>query len=314
MEKDFKFEPKHGFLGVFSQAERVLGVLPEAMQYKDCLLLFAADNLLSVEGVSSYRPLSSHRIVEKHLKGQSYSSQLMQRLGKEEIIVDVGLHYEVGQGSILKRRVVGGSADPRRGEGLSLFQVDKALEVGERTVLELYRQGIRVIGLGEIGVGNTIYAYVLTCLVLRLRPEQVVGIGSDSSGITYARRLNLTREIVNFLRHEPVEVRWLLHRAGCVEIAALMGAILAATKMGMVVVLDGLVASVAALLACRWIRGGVLVAASTTLELGHFWLLKELGLKPMLDLKLNYGEGLAAGCALFFLEMAHKFRIKQEFS
>ena len=281
------------------------------------LAVFAGDNGVSVEGISSYHPNSSWIIARNHISGRSFTARLMQRLGKREYLVDVALVRDLPPDSahvIPGMKVTRGTGNILCEPALNREQVVRCLEAGESTAQILATSGMRAIGIGEIGVGNTVSAYVLAAKILQLPPESTVGWGSDPVGDRYRERLALVRGIELRIRELPLDTLQLLAEAGSAEIIAMAGAIIAANRSGMAVMLDGFVSAVAALIASRLEPGceRVLMAPTLTRENAHAPALKELRLIPLSNLGLGYGEGLAAGTGLFLLEMANSFRLRQD--
>jgi len=308
----------HGSLGNISLLQeklKMLNISPGPLNY--ALLVFAGDNGVSLERLSSYEPLSSWIIAARHLTGRSWTARLMERLNREEWVIDVGLARDLPLESgrlISDLKAVSGTGNILSGPALNQAQVKKSLQAGEAAVETQVRKGKLALGIGEIGVGNTLSAYVLAGMLLGLPPSQVVGWGSDATGILYPARLDLVTRINHRIKDLPQDVMRLLEEVGSSEIIAMAGAILGASRLNIPVMLDGFVSAVAALIACRiderCVR--ILNASTSTREKCHTQVLDELGLSPLIDLNLGYGEGLAAGLGLFLLELANNFRIRQD--
>lgn len=310
----------HGSLGNISLLQEKLNGLNISSETLDyALLIFAGDNGVSLERLSSYEPLSSWVIAVKHLTGQAWTARLMQRLNREEWVIDVGLarNLPIESGRLISDlKAIQGTGNILLGPALNREQVANSLRAGEVTVETLVRKGKRALGLGEIGVGNTLSAYVLAGVLLGLPPAQVVGWGSNATGDLYPERLDLVMRIGLRIKDLPRDVMLLLEEVGSSEIIAMAGAILCAGRLNIPVMLDGFVSAVAALVACRLDErcDKVLMASTLTREKGHIQVLNELGLVPLLNLNLGYGEGLAAGLGLFLLELANDFRFRQDLS
>jgi len=304
-----------GNIGLLQDKLKRLNVAPEPLDY--ALMVFAGDNGVSRENLSYYEPMSSCSIVVGHLTGRSPTARLMQRLNREEWIVDVGLARDIPIASerlITGFKAVQGTGNILEGPALSREQVVKSLQAGEATVEMLVERGKSALGLGEIGVGNTLSAYALTVELLGLPPSRVVGWGSDNRGDLYEHRLRLVTSIARRQKDSSRHVLSALEEVGSSEIIAMAGAVLGACRLNVPVMLDGFVSAVAALAAYHLDEGSarVLIAPTLTRERAHPGVLNELGLTPLLNLNMGYGEGLAAGLGLFLLEMANDFRTKQD--
>ena len=191
-------------------------------------------------------------------------------------------------------------------DALTTVDLQTLLEAGRRLGREASSTGLVV--LGEVGLANTTVASAICCALLDLDPDDAVGLGAGCDTAMLRRKVEVvTRALERFGRtavpgpRDPIEVLQVL---GGPEIAVLTGAVLGAAGAGACVVLDGLATSVAASVAAR-IEPAVtayLVAGHRSRERAHSRVLTELGLEPLLDLRLRSGEGvggcLAAGLLL----------------
>jgi nicotinate-nucleotide--dimethylbenzimidazole phosphoribosyltransferase len=172
-----------------------------------------------------------------------------------------------------------------------------------------------LICLGEVGIGNTTVAAALACALLDLDPADAVGLGAASDTAMMARKRDIVSRALDRARakHGPRLARepWLMAAAlGGPEIVVLAGVTLGAARSRAPVVLDGLVTSVAALLAVRAEPAvqAALVAGQRSRERAHHAVLTELGLEPLLDLRLRSGEGVGACLAAQVLLTALRAR------
>jgi nicotinate-nucleotide--dimethylbenzimidazole phosphoribosyltransferase len=306
----------HCNLGKFEDLQKLLPERDPGDKLAYCLIVFAGDNGISAEHASSYRPFQSGEIVTKHLDGTAVTSMMMNRLDRKELVVDVGLYEEISHPGLWKNyKVARGTRNIRFEDAMERFQVDRAIQAGEKAAMTAWTQGHKVLGIGEIGIANTLGAYAMVAHLFHVQPALVAGFGSDRSGHHYSRRIRLVEELVERLRNSPIESMILLQKVGSLELAAMVGAVLTASRLGVPMVLDGFMAATAALIAGR-INGNCrrfLVVPCQTQEPAQKIALHELQLAPLLDLNLNYGEGLGAAIGLFFLELADMFRNRQDF-
>ncbi|MGE5371435.1 MAG: nicotinate-nucleotide--dimethylbenzimidazole phosphoribosyltransferase [Solirubrobacterales bacterium] len=304
---------RHGCLGIFEDLQRYLP--PESVRIDPAaVVLFCGDSGVSRQGTSSYQPMDSARIVWRHLNGNAYTRVAAERFGMRVFLTDVGLYDVLAHPGLLCARC-GAAADWAAGEALTPDQTVRALEAGRRTVGTLAAEGIRTIGIGEIGIGGTLSASCLTAALLRLPAWRVVGAGSDYQLSHLNRKYELLNAALASAAETPCSALRSLERFGSVELAALAGAVLGAMEHGMLAVLDGFVAGTAALVA-EHLRPGAkarTVTASESLEPGHRYVMNALDHQALLPLGINYGEGLAAVFALFFLEIAEEFKKMQDF-
>ncbi|MEN6390548.1 MAG: nicotinate-nucleotide--dimethylbenzimidazole phosphoribosyltransferase [Syntrophomonas sp.] len=272
------------------------------------LLVFAGDHGVSREGTSSYQALGSGRIVDSHLDGSSPISKLLERLGKKEWIFDLGLFDDMDNPDLIKKKIRKGTRNFIDEDAMDYGEVLSALESGRTAWEYVKRYDYDMVGLGEIGIGNTLSASALGSVALRLPLELMIGPGSAGAG-RIARKIELLRQAMDNEIPDPNNVLDILARFGGLEIAALTGFISEAEHYDIPIILDGFVTSVAALLAVMLNNKSLpnLFCPSLAMEPGHRFILERLQLEPWFDLDLNYGEGLAAVMGMFMAEMTMSF-------
>ena len=195
-----------------------------------------------------------------------------------------------------------GTADLSVGPAMPRTTAMGAIERGIALAHELADDGVEIVGLGEMGIGNTAAASTLTSAILAADPDGVCGRGTGLDDDGLDRKLEAVRRglAANGLpRHDadPIDV---LAAVGGLEIAFLVGVSLGASVRGLVIVLDGFITSVAAMIAARLrpTSVGSMIAATRSTEPGHALVLEALGLEPLLDLRMRLGEGTGAALAL----------------
>jgi nicotinate-nucleotide--dimethylbenzimidazole phosphoribosyltransferase len=191
------------------------------------------------------------------------------------------------------------------GPAMTSAEVDRALERGGRLAAELADAGVDCLVPGEIGIGNTATTAALVCALTGADAATTVGRGTgvDAAG------LDRKRGVVDaaIARHgAPLPARAALQAVGGLELTAIVGAILEAARRGLPVVLDGYAAGASALAAVGLspLAAEVLVAGHRSAELGHDLVLSELGLEPLLNLRLRLGEASGGLLALPLIEAA----------
>jgi nicotinate-nucleotide--dimethylbenzimidazole phosphoribosyltransferase len=267
-------------------------------------LLFAADHGHAARGTSLFDGAVSGQVAAAAARGETAIGVLARAREETLVVADVGLRGPAPPGCV-DRRCGEGTADFVAGPAMTAAQRDAALAAGAelaRGVLD--ESGAHCLVLGEIGIGNTATAAALLCALSGARPEAVVGRGTglDAQGVE-----RKTRTVAAALaRTAPGDAGEALRELGGLELAALAGAIHAAHDARTPVVLDGLAVGVAALVAVRlrptcreW-----LVAGHRSAEPAHALVLAELGLEPLLDLRLRLGEASGAALALPLIEQA----------
>jgi nicotinate-nucleotide--dimethylbenzimidazole phosphoribosyltransferase len=213
-------------------------------------------------------------------------------------VADIGLAAPTPAGE-RDVKVRAGTADMLEGPAMSEAEFDAALAAGAALAAELADGGADCLVLGEIGMGNTATTAALACALTGAAPSAMVGRGTglDAAGVERKRALVASA----IARHgAPLPVRDAFLAVGGLELAALAGAATEAARRGLPCILDGYAAGVSALGAVRMdpTVGEALVASHRSAEPGHDLVLAELGLEPLLDLRLRLGEASGGLLAL----------------
>jgi nicotinate-nucleotide--dimethylbenzimidazole phosphoribosyltransferase len=237
-------------------------------------------------------------------RGETAIGVLAAALGAELVVADVGL-AGAPVPALTDRRVAAGTADITIGPALSPEELQAAIEAGHALAGDLAER-CDLIVLGEIGIGNTTVAAALLAALTGLPAEEVCGRGTgvDAQGLEHKREIvNAALDANTPNSADPLEC---LRRLGGFEFAAVVGALLAAAAARRPILLDGFATGVAALAACRLQPAlrDYLIAGHRSAEPAHNRVLTELGLEPLLDLRLRLGEGSGAALALPLIGLA----------
>ena len=178
---------------------------------------------------------------------------------------------------------------------MSSEALDAALAAGARAHAMAREAGARCVVVGEMGIGNTTSASALVSSLLGVSAEEATGAGTGVDGEALALKVRVVREDVDRVG-DVGDVRTILRELGGFEIAAMAGVYLASVDAGTVVVVDGFISSVAALVACRMCPAvrAQLIFSHTSSEAGHQRVLSSMGARPLLDLGMRLGEGSGA--------------------
>ncbi|HEX3016110.1 MAG TPA: nicotinate-nucleotide--dimethylbenzimidazole phosphoribosyltransferase [Desulfobacteria bacterium] len=272
------------------------------------VIVFAADHGVTAEGVSKFCSSDSMKMTVAILKGESAVGCLAEQMGIPLFCWDVGLKDSVPESTayvhtLQRAKVAYGTRNFVNGPAMGDQELRAALERGRQAVHQL-PQDIRLVALGEMGMGNTTSAAALAAVLLNVLPEKVVGGGAGYADIGHKVTV-IERALRNNGFCLPVEITpgrvvEVLKTFGGIEIAALTGACLEAALDRRTVILDGFVTTVAAFIAFLLKPAVVnyLLPSHLALEPGHRLLLNKLGLRPVLNLELKVGEG-AGGLLLF---------------
>lgn len=282
-----------GALGVLDRAvDRVLS-LNHPRAHKVALLIAAADHPVVEHGVSPYKQSVTRDVAEAAVAGRALSTALAHETGMSFTVIDAGIVGDPLTGAVAARPQYP-QGDLAQSAALDPRDVDMLMSLGRETALGL-GESHGLLALGEIGIGNTTVAAALTCALLGAAPDVVVGLGSGADAAMLERKRSVVAAAVARVGASR-DPRMLLSEIGGPELAVLVGAVLGAAEAGMAIVLDGMAVTVAASLAVI-LEPAVqahLVAGQRSREQGHALLLTDLGLEPLLDVRIRAGEGAAA--------------------
>ena len=279
------------------------------------VLVMAADHGVAAEGVSAFPQEVTGQMVANFLAGGAAINVLARRAGARVVVVDMGVKHSLPfsrdpQGSVgrLNEAIGAGTANFLHGPAMSREQAERALATGRKVVAEEMGD-VRVLALGEMGIGNTTSASALTAVLTGKPARQVTGRGTGLDDAGLERKIQVVEQAIahHFGRPVgPIDPLAALAAVGGFEIAGLVGAALAAAERRMVVVLDGFISSVAGLIAARIEpnAAGYFVAAHRSVEAGHRAVLEALDKQPLFDLGLRLGEGSGAALALHLIHGA----------
>jgi nicotinate-nucleotide--dimethylbenzimidazole phosphoribosyltransferase len=272
---------------------------------RPAVVIFAGDHDIARQAVSPYPSEVTRQMIGTYLRGGAAINVLADAAGAELVVVDVGVAGPpivptVAAARLIVDRIRSGARDFSCEPALTREETIAAVDVGRRVVDELATTGVDVIGVGEMGIGNTTASSAIVAS-LTGRPVLDVtgrGAGLDDNGVH--RKAELIDLALQRHRPDPSDPIGVVTAVGGLEIAALVGAILAAGSRRIPVVLDGFITGAAALLASRLAPNVAprLIAGHLSVEPGHRIVLDELGLEPILDLDLRLGEGSGAALAI----------------
>jgi nicotinate-nucleotide--dimethylbenzimidazole phosphoribosyltransferase len=258
---------------------------------------FAADHGVTVEGVSAYPSAVTPQMVLNFLRGGAGVNVLARHVGIEVRVVDIGVAFDFESApGLMHRKVMSGTKNLMVEPAMSRAQAEQALRVGIELATEAAREGIGLIGTGEMGIGNTTASSAITAAMTRRPVSDVTGRGTGIDEAGHAHKIDVIQRALAFHRLDSADAMEVLAKVGGLEIGGLAGLMLGAAASRIPVVLDGFIAGAAALIAvglqprCK----DYLIASHQSVERGHRAILDHLGLKPLLDLDLRLGEGTGA--------------------
>jgi nicotinate-nucleotide--dimethylbenzimidazole phosphoribosyltransferase len=275
------------------------------------LLICAGDHGAAKAGVSAFPQEVTWQMVENFLAGGAAINALTRSSGMTLVVADAGVAHDFGVREELINAKVGadGTASYLEGTAMSADQCLTAMQNGAIAVAAIGAKGCNVIGFGEMGIGNTASASLLTHCLTGLPLADVVGRGTGLDDAGVARKRVLLEQALTLYHGPHNDALVVLSRFGGFEIAMLAGAMLEAARHRMVLLIDGFIVT-AALLVAQRLEPAMLdycVFAHCSDEAGHRRQLNWLKAEPLLDLGLRLGEGSGAALAFPVLQAACAF-------
>ncbi|MDY3118588.1 MAG: nicotinate-nucleotide--dimethylbenzimidazole phosphoribosyltransferase [Peptoniphilus sp.] len=263
------------------------------------ILVFCADNGVVAEDVSSSPPVFTQMLANAMARGETGAATLSAWSGSSLRVVDIGMKKEVArESSIVQACIRPGTGNIALEAAMTREETIKAVETGARIAEEAMKEGANLLGVGELGIGNTTTSAALLSALTGEKAENCVGYGA---GITESQRLKKVATVEKAVeRAGKGDVIDKLAQVGGLDLAGIVGVFLACAAKEVAVVVDGFVTGVAALAAITLapnVRDYIFLSHKSA-EKASVLVNRYIGLTPSLDLEMRLGEG--SGCPLFF--------------
>jgi nicotinate-nucleotide--dimethylbenzimidazole phosphoribosyltransferase len=263
-----------GSLGLLeSLAIKIAGITGNAQPKIDpaMVVLMAADHGVTDEGVSAFPSEVTQQMVRNFITGGAAINVLSRVSNASVQVVDIGINGELQLPGVINRKIRFGTNNMVQGPAMVRAEAVSAIEAGIEVAQSAIQKGARLLALGEMGIGNTTASSAMAAVLGQISIDQVVGFGTG-----------------------------ILAKVGGLEIAGLAGIVLGAAAARVPVLIDGFITAVAALTAVRITPACVhyLIASHQSMEPGHIFVNKLLGLQPLVNLNLRLGEGSGTAIAL----------------
>ena len=272
------------------------------------LFVFAADHGITEEGVSAYPAEVTAQMVKNFLDGGAAINVLCRHHNIDIRIVDMGVNGEFdAHPTLVRKKVRKGTRNFALQEAMTPVETIQAIQNGMEIFLGQYGQKpIDIIGLGDMGIGNTTCSSAIISAVTGISPAQAAGRGTGIDDKALEHKAEVIQKALAFHRPNPRDGIEILRKVGGYEIAGMAGAVLAAASKKTAVVLDGVISTAGGLIAYLInpdIRG-YLFSGHKSVEPAHKIALTFMELEPVLDLNMRLGEGTGAALTIDLIEAA----------
>ena len=261
------------------------------------LLVFAADNGVVAEGVSSAPQSVTMQQTINLTRGKTGAAVLAKRFGCGLTVCDVGVNADICESAVLNRKIAYGTQNICAGPAMTREQALQAILTGAAVAENVDADAV---GIGEMGIGNTTTSSAMLAVLLGADVDKVTGRGGGITEESFRKKKAVIRTAIAVNRPNRDDVIDVLAKVGGFDLAAMCGAFLGAAASQRAVVIDGFISAVAALCAvrlCPLVRG-YLIPSHASFEIGYRLAMEKLALRPLFDLGMRLGEG--SGCPLAF--------------
>lgn len=261
------------------------------------LLVFAADNGVVAEGVSSAPQSVTKQQTINLTRGKTGAAVLAKHFGCGLTVCDVGVNADIYESAVLNRKIAYGTQNICTGPAMTREQTLQAILTGAEIARTVDAD---VIGVGEMGIGNTTTSSAVLAVLLGADVEAVTGRGGGITEESFRKKKAVIRTAIEVNRPDRDDVVGVLSKVGGFDLAAMCGAFLGAAAARRPAVIDGLISAAAALCAVRLCPNvrGYLVPSHASFEIGYRLAMEAMDLRPLFDLGMRLGEG--SGCPLAF--------------
>ena len=273
------------------------------------IYVVAADHGITAEGVSAYPRAVTAQMIDNFL-ARGAAINVLGRHGKIDVkIVDAGVDADLStRANLIAVKTFRGTANFACGPAMTRVEAERLVYAGIDLAQAARADGIQLIGIGEMGIGNTTAASAITAALTGEDPANHTDRGTGLYDPGLAHKIGVIRKSLALNAPDPNDALDVLGKVGGAEIAVMMGILIGGAINRVALIADGFISTAAAALAVRLCPNtiGYLFLAHRSVERGHAALIRLIGLEPLLDLRMRLGEGTGAALAMHIVEAAAK--------
>ena len=270
------------------------------------LLVFCSDNGVVAQGVASSPQSVTFAQTINLTKGKTGAAVLAKRFGCGVTVCDVGVNAFIKDPDVIDKKIAYGTRDISQGPAMSKEQAVKAILIGADLAVDAVKAGADVLGIGEMGIGNTTTSSAVLSVLTGRSVKELTGRGAGITDEAYKKKIAVVERAVRMNAPDPKDVIDIISKVGGFDIAAMAGAFIGAAFMRTPVVIDGFISVVAAVCAGRLCPDSkyYMVPSHASYEVGYRTAIEDLGLRPLFDLGMRLGEGSGCPIAMMMLDAA----------
>lgn len=268
---------------------------------KKVIIIMSADNGIVDKGVSSAPKSVTKTMTECFTKKVTGVGVISSAYGNDLIVYDIGNELDIEDPLVINKKLMRGTNDFSEGPAMTYETALKGIMIGIEAVKDAIDKGYKVIGTGEMGIGNTSSSTAVICALSGKDPHDFVGKGTGmTDDEALINKINLIKQGIDVNKPDPNDPIDVLAKVGGLDLAGLVGIFLGCAYYKVPAVIDGYISSAAFYIAYRLNKNvfDYAIESHKTMEPGYRVVQEEIGLRPMFDMDMRLGEG--SGCPFTF--------------
>lgn len=267
---------------------------------KKCIVIMSSDNGVVEEGVASAPQSVTLAQTINFSRGLTGVAALAKENNTDLMVVDIGVNTDKKIPGAIDRKIRKGTSNIAKGQAMSYDECIRAISIGVEMAKKAYDDGYSILGVGEMGIGNTTTSSSVLVSLTGCSIEEAVGKGAGITKEAFEKKKWVVSEAIRVNKPNEKDIIDVISKVGGFDIAGMVGVFLGAAYYKVPVVIDGFISAVAALAAVRLnpLVKEYLISSHCSKEIGYNIAMKEMMLEPMLNLDMRLGEG--SGCPIAF--------------
>ena len=265
---------------------------------KRALIIMSSDNGVVDEGVASAPQSVTYAQTINFTRGITGAAVIAKQFNTDLIVVDVGVNADINHPQIINKKIRKSTNNIAKMPAMTYEEAERAVLTGIEMAIEAVKKGYKIIGVGEMGIGNTTTSSAVLYAFTGLPVESLVGKGAGLKEEAYAHKIKIIGDSVKNHAPDISDPLDVLAKVGGFDIAAMAGVYIGCAYMKVPAVIDGFISIVAALAASKFHPNvkDYMIASHLSYEPGYAYASKALGIDPALYLNMRLGEG--SGCPI----------------
>lgn len=295
-------KPPHSLGKLEDIAVRIAGITGNLYNRADKrrVIVFASDNGIVEEGVASAPQSVTLAQTINIARGLTGVGVIARHYHTETDVIDMGVNADFSHPGVRNEKIAYGTKNFAKEPAMTRAQAVRAMETGIEAARRAKADGMEIIGIGEMGIGNTSTSSAVLSVLLNVPAEETVSRGGGVNDTGFLRKKEVINSAIAAWKPDPKDPIDVLAKVGGFDLCGMTGAFLGAAAEHLPVVIDGFISAVAALCAARLCPDCVeyMIPSHASMERGYAMAMRALGLAPILQLDMRLGEG--SGCPIAF--------------